>query len=119
MPQKKICSAPKKMPALNVCLSHKNNQACTNKTTDRGNMKVHTRSHTGEKPFEFNWAGCQKKFSIKGNMKDHLLRHDNTRPYACKTPWFKKKFYRGYMLKNHEVRMHRTVSWEQWAQIIK
>ena len=34
-------------------------------------LKIHTHSHTGEKPFKCNHQGCGKYFSVRSNMKRH------------------------------------------------
>ncbi|KAJ9664340.1 hypothetical protein H2198_000269 [Neophaeococcomyces mojaviensis] len=34
-------------------------------------LKIHTYSHTGEKPFKCKYEGCGKYFSVRSNMKRH------------------------------------------------
>lgn len=34
-------------------------------------LKIHSHSHTGEKPFKCAHAGCGKSFSVRSNMKRH------------------------------------------------
>lgn len=34
-------------------------------------LKIHSHSHTGEKPFKCAHAGCGKAFSVRSNMKRH------------------------------------------------
>jgi uncharacterized Zn-finger protein len=34
-------------------------------------LRIHTHSHTGEKPFKCSHAGCGKAFSVRSNMKRH------------------------------------------------
>lgn len=34
-------------------------------------LKIHSHSHTGEKPFKCSYAGCGKAFSVRSNMKRH------------------------------------------------
>lgn len=34
-------------------------------------LKIHTYSHTGEKPFKCKYDGCGKFFSVRSNMKRH------------------------------------------------
>ncbi|KAI9012481.1 hypothetical protein CLU79DRAFT_890675 [Phycomyces nitens] len=38
-------------------------------------LRIHTYSHTGEKPFECPEDGCSRKFSVQSNMRRHLRVH--------------------------------------------
>ncbi|KAI8371453.1 uncharacterized protein BYT42DRAFT_468174, partial [Radiomyces spectabilis] len=35
-------------------------------------LRIHTYSHTGEKPFACPEEGCSRKFSVQSNMRRHL-----------------------------------------------
>ncbi|KAI7865674.1 hypothetical protein BDF14DRAFT_1685511, partial [Spinellus fusiger] len=35
-------------------------------------LRIHTYSHTGEKPFDCPEEGCDRKFSVQSNMRRHL-----------------------------------------------
>ncbi|KAK9460727.1 uncharacterized protein V1516DRAFT_608603, partial [Lipomyces oligophaga] len=34
-------------------------------------LRIHSHSHTGEKPFMCSHSGCGKAFSVRSNMKRH------------------------------------------------
>ncbi|CDH51387.1 predicted protein [Lichtheimia corymbifera JMRC:FSU:9682] len=38
-------------------------------------LRIHTYSHTGEKPFVCTEPGCSRKFSVQSNMRRHLRVH--------------------------------------------
>jgi uncharacterized Zn-finger protein len=65
-------------------ISHSNSAALANQQTDRyicntcnkafsrpSSLRIHSYSHSGEKPFKCPHAGCGKAFSVRSNMKRH------------------------------------------------
>lgn len=46
---------------------------CQRLFKEKGNLMVHIRTHTGEKPYSCEY--CFKKFSTAHNKKDHENRH--------------------------------------------
>ena len=46
-------------------------QTCNKAFSRPSSLKIHSHSHTGEKPFKCAHAGCGKAFSVRSNMKRH------------------------------------------------
>ncbi|KAJ6151247.1 C2H2 finger domain transcription factor mtfA [Penicillium chermesinum] len=49
-------------------------------------LRIHSHSHTGEKPFRCTHAGCGKAFSVRSNMKRHERGCHSGRPAVPATP---------------------------------
>lgn len=46
-------------------------QTCSKAFSRPSSLRIHSHSHTGEKPFKCPHAGCGKAFSVRSNMKRH------------------------------------------------
>jgi len=44
---------------------------CNKAFSRPSSLRIHSHSHTGEKPFKCSHAGCGKAFSVRSNMKRH------------------------------------------------
>ncbi|XP_015781555.1 zinc finger protein 510-like [Tetranychus urticae] len=54
---------------------------CGAKFSTKGNLLVHQRRHTGEKPFACD--KCPAIFSTKGNLRRHIKAHSGERSWKC------------------------------------
>jgi uncharacterized Zn-finger protein len=48
---------------------------CSKGFSRPSSLRIHTYSHTGEKPFVCSEDGCGRRFSVQSNMRRHLRVH--------------------------------------------
>ncbi|OAD65149.1 C2H2-type zinc finger transcription factor, partial [Phycomyces blakesleeanus NRRL 1555(-)] len=48
---------------------------CGKKFSRPSSLRIHTYSHTGEKPFVCTEENCGRRFSVQSNMRRHMRVH--------------------------------------------
>ncbi|KAK5954015.1 DNA-binding transcription factor [Knufia fluminis] len=61
-------------------------QHCNKAFAQPSQLKIHVRSHTGEKPFQCHVLGCGAAFSQLGNLRTHEGRHREEKPRRQSQP---------------------------------
>ena len=79
-------------------------------------LRIHLRSHMGEKPFHCVHAGCRKAFSVQSNLRRHMRNshsHTGKEPFHCTHAGCGKAFSDWSNMKRHVKHCH-TASYLMW-----
>ncbi|KAG8188572.1 hypothetical protein JTE90_007178 [Oedothorax gibbosus] len=78
---------------------------CERLYTTMHHLKVHERSHTGDRPYKCTISGCGKAFATGYGLKSHTRVHTGETPYKCPEDTCLKAFKTSGDLQKH-VRTH-------------
>ena len=65
--------------AVHLCT----HEGCTRQFDKFSQLRAHSKSHVGSKPYVCNWTGCSWRFARSDDYHRHYRRHTGDRPYKC------------------------------------
>lgn len=87
-------------------------------------LKVHSRTHTGEKPHECEYEDCKKTFGDSSSLARHRRIHTGKRPYQCSLEGCTKYFAHKSIMRQHQRQSHETqtkkapLQWIPWSEML-